>query len=242
MGTTTTCFASFLCSHQLPQDPLCAQPSDTINPLLTMPAKIAVIYYSTYGHVTKLTEEVIAGAKATGAHVDVFRIPETLSKEILSKQHAAPANPEHPEIGAHQLTEYDGFIFGFPTRYGRAPAQVSAFFDSTGKEWATGALVGKLATMYTSAASQHGGLESTYLTTMPFFAHHGIAYVPIGYANPELQKLDVLVGGSAYGVGTVAGGDGSRQPPAEDLTVAKAQGTYFANFANTYVAGKSASA
>ncbi|KAK9895876.1 benzoquinone reductase [Cystobasidium minutum MCA 4210] len=200
-------------------------------------AKIAVIYYSTYGHITKLTESVVEGAKSTGAQVDLFQIPETLSEEILAKQHAIP-RPDIPVITGDKLEEYDGFIFGFPTRYGRAPAQVSAFFDSTGKQWAAGKLVGKCATVYTSVASQHGGLETTALTTMPFFIHHGIAYVPPGYSHPELTKLDEIIGGSAYGAGTVAGGDGSRQPVESDLNVAKHQGSYFAGFVNNLVAGK----
>lgn len=111
---------------------------------------------------SRLTESVVEGAKETGAQVDVYQIPETLSDEILAKQHAIP-RPDIPKITGDIMTEYDGFIFGFPTRYGRAPAQVSAFFDSTGKQWASGALVGKFATMYTSTASQHGGLEATQL-------------------------------------------------------------------------------
>jgi NAD(P)H dehydrogenase (quinone) len=117
-----------------------------------------------------MTDAVVEGVKETGAHADVYQIPETLSKEILEKQYAIP-RPDIPEITGQLMTQYDGFIFGFPTRYGRAPAQVSAFFDSTGKQWQGGELVGKFATVYTSTASQHGGLETTQLTTMPFFFH-----------------------------------------------------------------------
>ncbi len=144
-------------------------------------------------------------------------------------------------ITPDKLKEFDGFIFGFPTRFGRAPAQVSAFFDQTGGLWASGALIGKMASTFCSTASQHGGNETTHLTTIPFFAHHGIIYVPFGYtAFPQQTNLDHIHGASAYGAGTIAGGDGSRQPIDLDLIIAKSQGTHFANVVNTYVKGKSA--
>ena len=205
-------------------------------------SKIAVIVFSMYGHVAKLAEEVVAGAKSTGATVDVYQFAETLSEEVLGKMHANKAPiASFPVITPDKLAEYDGFIMGFPTRYGRAPAQVSAFFDQTGGLWAKGALVGKFASTFTSTASQHGGLETTHLSTYPFFAHHGVIIVPIGYRNfAEQTALDVVVGPSAYGAGTVAGGDGSRQPVAQDLAVAKSQGETFANVVNTYIKGKSA--
>lgn len=207
-----------------------------------MPAKIAVIVFSMYGHVAKLAESVVEGAKSVGAEVDVYQIGETLPDEVLAKMHA---NKEpiksFPVITANAMKEYDGFLFGFPTRYGRAPAQVSAFFDTTGGLWASGALIGKFAGTFTSTASQHGGLETTHLTTIPFFTHHGMNYVPIGYRQfPEQTNLDEIVGASAYGAGTVAAGDGSRQPTEIDLRVAKGQGEHFANVVNTYVKGQSA--
>jgi len=202
-------------------------------------AKIAVIYYSTYGHITKLTEEIVDGARSTGAQVDVFQIPETLPAEVLAKQGAIP-RPDVPVITPEQLPEYDGFIFGSPTRYGRVTAQVSAFFDRTGKLWDKGALVGKFATMYTSTASQHGGIEETALTTMPFFFHHGISYVPLGYTNEDLTNVSEIIGASASGAGTIAGPTGERNPTAIDLKVARHHGGHFANIVNTYVVGKHA--
>lgn len=151
-----------------------------------------------------------------------FQIAETLSDEVIGKMHGNKSAIAHyPVIKPDDLKRFDGFIFGFPTRYGRTPSQVSAFFDQTGGLWATGALVGKFATIFTSTASLHGGQETTALTTLPFFIHHGISYVPLGYITPELQALDEVQGGSAYGASTVAGGDGSRQPTKNDLTVAK---------------------
>ncbi|PWZ00099.1 putative 1,4-benzoquinone reductase [Testicularia cyperi] len=207
-----------------------------------MSAKIAVIVFSLYGHVAKLSESIVEGAKSTGAQVDVYQFPETLSDEVLAKMHANKAPiKDLPVITPNDLKNYDGFILGFPTRYGRAPAQVSAFFDQTGGLWASGALIGKFASTFTSTASQHGGLETTHLTTIPFFVHHGINYVPIGYRKfGEQTNLTDVVGPSAYGAGTVAGGDGSRQPVEADLIVAKDQGEHFATVVNTFVKGKSA--
>ncbi|EST05091.1 NADPH-dependent FMN reductase-like protein [Kalmanozyma brasiliensis GHG001] len=205
-------------------------------------SKIAVVVWSAYGHVASISEKVVEGAKSTGATVDVYQFPETLSEEVLGKLHANKAPiASFPVITPDKLKEYDGFLLGFPTRYGRAPAQVSAFFDQTGGLWATGALIGKFAGTFTSTASQHGGNETTHLTTIPFFVHQGINYVPHGYRNfAEQTNLEQIHGASAYGAGTIAAGDGSRQPIDLDFTIAKSQGEHFANVVNTYVKGKSA--
>ncbi|KDE08849.1 hypothetical protein MVLG_00950 [Microbotryum lychnidis-dioicae p1A1 Lamole] len=205
-----------------------------------MPAKIAVIYYSTYGHVRTLAEAEAKGAKEAGADVTILQFPETLNEEIRGKMHAAPLSTEHPTVSPADLELYDGFLLGFPTRYGRAPAQVSAFFDQTGGQWARGALFSKFAGVFTSSASQHGGQETTALTTIPFFAHHGISYVPIGFAAPQLTDLSEVVGGSAWGAAGVAAGDGSRAISEKETAIAEFQGKSFANLVNTFVAGKSA--
>jgi len=200
---------------------------------------IAVAFYSTYGHTATLAEEVIKGVEGTGAIVKPYVFQETLPEEVLTKMHAGSSlKPKYPILTPDALREVDGLVIGAPTRYGRVPAQVSAFFDQCGQLWFSGALVGKFVTMFTSVASQHGGHETTFLTTMPFFAHQGMVYVPIGYANPVLNELDKVQGGTAYGASTVAAGDGHLQPTAGDLDVAKSQGKYFAEFVGTFVKGK----
>ncbi|WVR05366.1 NAD(P)H:quinone oxidoreductase, type IV [Kwoniella sp. DSM 27419] len=202
---------------------------------------IAVLYYSTYGHIEALAEEVIKGAEASGAIVKPYFIEETLPKEVLEKMYAGKSlNPKYPLATPDALKEADGIIFGAPTRYGRVPAQVSAFFDKTGGLWATGGLVGKFTTMFTSAAGQHSGHESTAITTFPFFAHHGLVYVPIGYSEASVGNVDVIQGGSPYGASTIAAGDGHLQPTEVDLKVARHQGKYFADFVSTFVRGKHA--
>ncbi|KAI5449089.1 hypothetical protein NCC49_005316 [Naganishia albida] len=206
-------------------------------------AKIGVIFYSTYGHIAQLAEKVAEGVRATGAEVVLYQIQETLSEEILGKMYAGSSlKPKYPIVKPNDLKELDGFIFGFPTRYGRAPAQVSAFFDATGGLWAAGALVGKFGGVFTSTAGQHGGQETTALTTVPFFVHHGISFVPIGYVNQGLSKIEAVRGGSAYGAGVIADGDGSRQPDEVELDIAQFQGKSFAEFVSTYVRGKHARA
>ncbi|KAL7424174.1 hypothetical protein Q5752_001760 [Cryptotrichosporon argae] len=200
---------------------------------------IAVVFYSTYGHISLLAERVIKGVESTGATVKPYQFAETLSEEILTKMHAGSSlKPKYPIITPNDLTTVDGIIIGAPTRYGRVPAQVSAFFDATGQLWATGALVGKFVSQFTSTASQHGGHESTYLTTFPFFAHHGLVYVPIGFSQSFLTGLDQAAGGSAYGVSTNTGGDGSKMPLEGELELAEFQGKYFADFVGTFVRGK----
>ncbi|CAH7674592.1 flavoprotein-like protein [Phakopsora pachyrhizi] len=203
-----------------------------------MTAKIAIITYSTYGHINQLADLVEEGVKSSGAIVTRFQLPETLSEEVLSKMHAPPKNSYTVLKDPQDLKEFDGFLFGFPTRYGRAPAQVSSFFDTTGGLWMTGALVGKFAGIFTSTAGQHGGHETTALTTLPFLAHHGIIYVPIGYANPNLNDNTELLGGAPWGASTIAGGDGSRKPNSKELDIAKFQGQEFGKILNRYVAGK----
>lgn len=240
-----SCFPSKQ-EEQKPEQTKTSKPEQTNTSTLPITkmssAKIAIILYSTYGHVAKLSESVVAGVKAANVEYKVFQITETLSDEVLQKMYA---NKEpiknYPEVTPDDLKQFDGFIFGFPTRYGRAPAQVSAFFDRTGGLWASGALVGKFATIFTSTASQHGGLETTALTTLPFFVHHGIIFVPYGYQHSEAQSnVDKIIGSSAYGAGTVAGGQGQLQPDPLDLSVAEKQGEYFAKIVSTYVKGSSA--
>ncbi|KAG0145565.1 hypothetical protein CROQUDRAFT_658491 [Cronartium quercuum f. sp. fusiforme G11] len=202
-----------------------------------MPAKIAIITYSMYGHIDKLADAIEEGVKASGAHATRFQVPETLTEDVLTKMHAGPKN-SHPLIeDPTKLKDFDGFLFGFPTRYGRAPAQVSTFFDQTGGLWMSGALVGKFAGLFTSTSSQHGGQEVTFLTTLPFLAHHGLIYVPIGYANPNLLDNSEVLGGSAWGATTLAGGDGSRQPHLKEIEVSIHQGKRFGEIVNQFVAG-----
>jgi len=193
-------------------------------------AKIAVVYYSTWGHVLKLAETIAIGArKVAGAQVDIFQVQETLPEEVLGKMHAAP-KAAYPVITPDELAKYDGFLFGIPTRYGVWPAQWKTFIDATGQNWAKGSYYGKFGGVFTSTASQHGGVETTGLTALTFFVHQGIIFVPLGYAKAfkDLSVLNEVIGASPYGAGTIAGGDGSRHVSALELQIAEIQGEEFA--------------
>ncbi|ODQ67337.1 flavo protein WrbA [Nadsonia fulvescens var. elongata DSM 6958] len=193
-----------------------------------MAPKIAIIYYSTYGHVATLARAIQQGITTSGGSADIFQVAETLGDDVLAKIHA-PSKNSDPVISVADLTNYDGFLFGFPTRYGSFPAQFKTFFDATGSLWASGALHGKYAGFFVSTGTIGGGQEVTILNSMSILVHHGIIYVPLGYANNfgQLANLEEIHGGSPWGAGTFAGADGSRQPSALELEVATIQGAQF---------------
>ncbi|PPR00249.1 hypothetical protein CVT24_005017 [Panaeolus cyanescens] len=190
--------------------------------------RIAIVIYSMYGHIAKMAEAVKAGIASKGGDATIYQIPETLSPEILTKMHA-PAKPEYPIATPDTLTNYDGYLFGIPTRYGAQPAQWRTFWDATGQLWAGGKLAGKYAGVFVSTAGLGGGQEGTIINSLSTFAHHGIIYVPLGYSNAfgQLSNVDEVHGGSPWGAGTVASSTGQRQPSALELEVAEIQGKTF---------------
>ncbi|KAJ3040801.1 hypothetical protein HDV00_010416 [Rhizophlyctis rosea] len=203
--------------------------------------KVAIIYYSMYGHVGTLAKEIKAGLESVGVKGDLFRIPETLTEDVLAKMHAPPKPADIPEVTLETLEEYDAFLFGIPTRYGNQAAQVRAFWDRTGGLWAKGALRHKVAGTFVSTASLGGGQENTVVSFLSTLAHHGIVYVPLVYADTFAQFTGLeLRGCSAFGAGTIAGPDGSRQPSALELEVAKIQGKKFGEFVSRIGPVKSA--
>jgi NAD(P)H dehydrogenase (quinone) len=197
------------------------------------PPKTAIIIYSLYNHVYTLSKAVKLGVEAAGATADVFQIPETLSPEILTKMHA-PAKPDLPIATAETLKEYDAFLFGIPTRYGNFPAQWKTFWDTTGGLWASGALRGKYAGVFVSTGTPGGGQEATVMNSLSTLAHHGIVFVPLGYAHPEQANLTEVHGGSPWGAGTFAGADGSRKVTDLELSIAKTQGEEFIKIASKF--------
>ncbi|CAN3364985.1 NAD(P)H quinone oxidoreductase Pst3p [Diutina catenulata] len=193
-----------------------------------MPPRIAVVYYSMYGHIAKMAESVKAGVEAAGGQCDIFQIPETLSDDVLGKMHA-PKKADHPVASAQTLLDYDGILFGIPTRFGNFPGQWKAFWDRTGGIWAKGELHGKFAAVFVSTGTLGGGQEMTAANAMSTFVHHGMNFVPLGYKNASkyLANLDEVHGGSPWGAGVLANGDGSRQPSQLELDCAKLQGQQF---------------
>jgi NAD(P)H dehydrogenase (quinone) len=200
-----------------------------------MSVQVQVIFYSTYGHVYRLAEAVAEGAReVNGARVQVFQVAETLSDEILQKMGAVEARQAFahvPVADPKSLAEADAIILGTPTRYGSATAQMQAFLDATGGQWVSGALIGKVGSAFTSTASQHGGQETTLLTLSTFFFHQGMVIAGVPYSSQELLTLEEISGGTPYGASTIAGPRGERQPSANELAIARAQGRHVAQIA-----------
>jgi len=195
-----------------------------------MAPKIAIVYYSMYGHIRKLAEAEKAGIEKAGGTVDLYQVAETLSEEVLAKMHAPPKPTDVPVLeDPGVLEQYDAFLLGIPTRYGNFPAQWKAFWDKTGKQWSTGGYFGKYAGVFISTATPGGGQESTAIAALSTLTHHGIIYVPLGYAKTFglLADLSEVRGGSPWGAGTFAAPDGSRQPSAKELELATVQGEVF---------------
>lgn len=193
-------------------------------------AKVLVLYHSAYGHIEKMAYAVAEGARSAGADVDVKRVPETVSDEV-AKASYFKLDQEAPIATPAELENYDAIIFGAGTRYGTVASQMRSFIDQTGGLWARGALTGKVGSVFTSSATQHGGQESTILGFLPTLLHHGMIAVGLPYAYQGQMTIDEIVGGSPYGASTITGGDGSRQPSENELAAARFQGAHVAAIA-----------
>ncbi|KAK0735063.1 quinone oxidoreductase [Lasiosphaeria miniovina] len=205
-----------------------------------MAPKIAIVYYSMYGHIRQLAEAEKKGIEKAGGTADLYQVAETLPQEVLDKMYAPPKPTDIPVIDDPSTLEaYDAFLIGIPTRYGNFPTQWKAFWDKSGKQWSSGGFYGKLAGFFLSTASMGGGQESTALAAISTLAHHGILYVPFGYAKAFAQLVDVteVRGGGPWGAGTIAGSDGSRQPSERELELATIQGEWFYKTAAKYASG-----
>ncbi|CCK71592.1 uncharacterized protein KNAG_0H01770 [Huiozyma naganishii CBS 8797] len=194
-------------------------------------AKVAIIFYSTFGHIEKLSKVVQEGVLSAGGKADIYRVEETLSEDALLKLGAPATSTEIPVAGKDVLEDYDAFLFGVPTRFGNVPAEWSTFWDQTGSLWVNGTLNGKPAGLFVSTASYGGGQESTISNCLNYLVHHGMIYIPLGYKNvfPELSNIEEINGGTAWGSGTLVGSDGFRAASKQELKVAKIQGQTFYN-------------
>jgi NAD(P)H dehydrogenase (quinone) len=198
-------------------------------------AKVQVIFYSTYGHVYRMAEAVADGAsQADGVDVSLWQVPELMPDEALLKSGAKQARAAFAKVPVavpDQLVEADAIIFGTPTRFGMMAAQMRNFLDQTGSLWAKGALVGKIGSVFGSTGTQHGGQETTLTSFHATLLHHGMIVVGVPYSCQELVNMGEITGGTPYGATTIAGGDGSRQPSANELAIARFQGKHVAEIA-----------
>ena len=202
--------------------------------------KMLIVYHSLYGHVAKMAEAVAEGARSVpGSIVEIKRVPETLPPEILEKMGATAAQKalsSVPVAVIDDLAHADAVVFGTPTRFGNMSAQMKQFIDAAVQLWATDALVGKVASVFTSSATQHGGQESTILSFHTVLLHFGMIVAGLPYSFEGLKTISALSGGSPYGASTIVGGDGSRMPVENELDGARFQGKHVATIAAKLVA------
>ena len=198
--------------------------------------KVLVLYYSTYGHLEIMANAVAEGAKGVaGVSVDVKRVPELVSADVAKASHFK-LDQKAPIATVDELPNYDAIIFGAPTRFGVAASQMRNFLDQTGGLWMKGALIGKVGSVFTSTATQHGGQESTILSLHTTLLHQGMIIVGLPYSCAAQMTLTEITGGSPYGASTIAGGDGSRMPSENELGMAKFQGDHVAKIAKKLAA------
>jgi len=197
--------------------------------------KLLIVFYSTYGHIYRMAEAVAEGAREIpGADVRLRQAPETLPGDILEKMGAVQAKQAFahiPEATHEDLQWADAIVFGTPTRFGNMIGQMRMFLDSTGPLWAQGALIGKVGSVFTSTATQHGGQESTILSFHTTLLHHGMVVVGLPYSFQGQTRIDEITGGSPYGASTIAGGRGERWPSENELAGARFQGKHVATIA-----------
>ena len=200
-----------------------------------MPTRIQVVFYSMYGHIHTMAEAIAAGAREIeDTEVTLLQVPELVPEDTLLLTGARETRKGFahvPYAEPAKLAQSDGIIFGTPTRFGNMCAQMRNFLDQTGGLWAKGALVGKVGSVFTSTATQHGGQETTILTFIPTLMHHGMVVVGLPYAFAGQTGLEEIKGGSPYGASTITGGDGSRMPSAVELEGARYQGRHVAQIA-----------
>jgi NAD(P)H dehydrogenase (quinone) len=192
--------------------------------------KVLILYYSTYGHIETMAYAMADGVREGGAEAVVKRVPETVPAELAREAHFKLDQPA-PVAAVEELADYDALILGVPTRYGRMASQMTAFWDAAGALWARGALHGKVGSVFTSTATQHGGQETTLFAGITNLLHFGMVIVGLPYSFQGQSTLEEITGGSPYGATTIAGGQGQRQPSANELAGARFQGRLVAETA-----------
>ena len=198
--------------------------------------KVLILYYSMYGHIEAMADAVAEGArKVNGVEVVIKRVPETIPED-QARAIGVKLDQRAPIATIDELADYDAVIFGTPTRFGNMAAQMRNFLDQTAHLWLNGALIGKVGSVFTSTATQHGGHESTVTSFHSTLLHHGMVVVGIPYSCQELMTMSEISGRSPYGASTLAGSDGKRMPSANELAIARFQGRHTAEIAKRLAA------
>lgn len=193
-------------------------------------AKVLILIHSLYGHIERMAQAQLEGVReVTGVTGTLKRVPEHMDAAALQQMGAK--SPDLPMASPEELVDYDAIIFGTPTRFGNMTGQMRNFLDQTGGLWAKGALIGKVGSVFTSSATQHGGQESTILTFHPVLLHHGMIVVGLPYSEQRQMGIDEIKGGSPYGASTIVGSQGERLPSEQELGMARFQGRHVASIA-----------
>lgn len=200
-----------------------------------MSVNVQVVFYSMYGHTYLMAEAVADGARrCNGVEVSLYQVPELMPEKVLEESGAKAAREKFSHIPVAEpdnLAQADAIIFGTPTRFGNMTAQMRNFLDQTGGLWMKGALIGKVGSVFTSTATQHGGQETTITSFHNTLLHHGMVIVGVPYSEQRLMNMDEITGGTPYGASTLASSDGSRQPSENELEIARFQGEHVSNIA-----------
>jgi NAD(P)H dehydrogenase (quinone) len=165
-------------------------------------AEILVLFYSRKGMTAELARHVCRGIESVpGARARLRTVPQVTT---VVEQPQPPVPNEGPPFATHDdLRECDGLVMGSPTRFGNMAAPLKYFLDGTSALWASGALAGKPAGVFTSTQTMHGGQETTLMSMMMPLIHHGMVLVGLPYTEPALTHT--RSGGSPYGASHVAG-------------------------------------
>ena len=197
--------------------------------------KLQVVFYSMYGHIYKMAEEVATGAREVeGTEAVLLQVPELIPDDVLERSGAKKARETFthvPIAKLNDLAEADAIIFGTPTRFGNMCSQMRNFLDQTGGLWAKNALVGKVGSVFTSSGTQHGGQETTITSFHTTLLHLGMIIVGLPYSETRQTITSEITGGSPYGASTIAAGDNSRMPSENELAIARFQGRHVATIA-----------
>ncbi len=198
-------------------------------------AKVLVLYYSMYGHIEIMAGAVAEGVRQVeGAEATVKRVPEIIPED-RARAMGVKLDQKAPVATVDEMADYDAIIFGTPTRFGNMAAQMRNFLDQTGKLWMNGSLIGKVASVFTSTGTQHGGQETTITSFHSTLLHHGMVIVGVPYSCKGLSVMTEVTGGSPYGSSTLAGADGKRMPSENELEIARFQGRHVTGIARRLV-------
>ncbi len=177
-----------------------------------------------YGHIYRMANAVAEGVKEAGGQAILMQVPELVPEKYWNEDTKKTKEiMKHIPVAdsRHALQGVDGIVVGTPTRYGNMCAQMRNFWDQTGSDWVKGTLVGKPAAVFTSSNTQHGGQETTIISTMLTLLHHGCILVGLPYTVKEQSITTEITGGSPYGASTIAGSEGERLPSENELKMAR---------------------